>query len=312
MSGESKGSIKSKARRSASKSMQILKEWGGAATLLIAILYTFPFDAFDRYSKWRDSDVTIARHVLAEAATISIDAAKTAAQLGAGADISGFYSAKFWNAIYPNREALARAVPKLKSNEVAQVGSYFYQIGLSKEAVAYYDAAIEKVKQEGLPPIRMLREKGVLLFDNSPARDVARGREAYVESIKLLGALSATDVRLHTIYLLELAQREMDAGDWLCGQSLYTKVDPVIRTIAEYDPYTRDTYQRMRAVTVPQKVGQPEQGCPEILNLMPVLPRFQSVRPAAQPVAESQPALWPTPQQPPSIPQLQPPPPLKQ
>jgi len=46
------------------KALEFIKEWGGVATVLIAILYTFPFDAASKIISWRYQSLLEARRTL--------------------------------------------------------------------------------------------------------------------------------------------------------------------------------------------------------------------------------------------------------
>jgi tetratricopeptide (TPR) repeat protein len=170
------------------RALQLVKEWGAAATLMIAILYTFPFDVFDRYTKWWDKDVTVARQALSDAASIWLEQAKTtnAALDPRALDvIQRAYQTKFFNVVHVNRDALSRAAPRLYFHEVQQIASLLTMIGQASTALPFFDAAIEKAKREGISHSNIMRDKAQALFMPGPAQDIEEARRAYVEAIRL-------------------------------------------------------------------------------------------------------------------------------
>jgi hypothetical protein len=50
-----------------------LKEWGGVATLLIAILYTFPSTVLDRVTSSEEKELARARQALSEGSSMMIE-----------------------------------------------------------------------------------------------------------------------------------------------------------------------------------------------------------------------------------------------
>jgi len=250
--------------------IKALKEWGGAATLLIAILYTFPFDAIDRFSKWRERDVLITRQALAEAATISIDAAKSSIQLN-NPDIAQWYQAKFFNVVYANKDAFKRAIPSLKSNEVQQFAGYLVLTGQVPESLPFYDVAVEKAKQEDVPYYNYLRDKAKAYYALQNSTD---GRKTYAESLKIIATTNPPLLSLQAIYVYELARLEKNIGDWQCGASLETSLEPIILQIASMDRFTKSAYDQMRSMPVIQRENQSNVGCPDLLELIPKLPPF--------------------------------------
>jgi tetratricopeptide (TPR) repeat protein len=189
MSDEARlGKSRRRIRRAGRGAVTFLKEWGGAATLLIALLYTFPFDAFDRFTKWREKDVITARQALADAASVWIEQAKTSTQTTDArmADLlTRSFKIKLFNIVYTNREALLRAAPALKANEVSQLAAMMTSIGRIADALPYYEIAIEKAKEDKLNYANVVRDRAQTLFTMSPVQDIGKARNAYLEALAL-------------------------------------------------------------------------------------------------------------------------------
>jgi hypothetical protein len=271
------------------KFAQPLKEWGGAATLLIAILYTFPFDVFDRFAKWADKDILIARQTLADAATISIEAAKTATQVSNNPDVAQWYYAKFYNVLYPNRDAVRRAARYLKSTEVQQIAAYFVLIGQVKDGLGLFEIALRTAKAEGLHPGSLLRDKALALYAASPVQDVVQGRAVYKEALVSIAQVPAQDARLLTMFVMELAGQERLFGDWKCGRDLQEKINGLARQLTSQGQVPQAVYERLNSPFDRQRVGQPTAGCSDLYDLIPKGPEYVAL-PAAPPAPLATPA----------------------
>ena len=69
--------MRSKSKKSAyslnKKGLKIIKEWGGVATVLIAILYTFPFNVIDRFVNRNENELNSAREALTEISALQAE-----------------------------------------------------------------------------------------------------------------------------------------------------------------------------------------------------------------------------------------------
>jgi tetratricopeptide (TPR) repeat protein len=263
--------------RSVETPVKALKEWGGAATLMIALLYTFPFDAFDRFTKWRDSDVLAARQVLSDAATISIEFAKTPKELQNDPNIVNLYQAKFGNLIYSNRDALVRAAPLMETTEIRMIAAYLANIGQMKQSLQYYEIALAKARRDGLSIVMLLTEIAQVHY---ASRNPAEGRKLYKEAVELSANADPPDLRRQVGDLADLAYLEKQSGDWDCGQSLQQQILPSIQKLVSIDPLSRTYFARHQSAMVQPRGNQPGLGCPDLLKLAPELPEYMNAFPA--------------------------------
>src|SRR4051812_1743012 len=139
-----------------------LKEWGAVATLLIAILYTFPVGLKDRLTSTREKQLIQSRPVLSDGGSLMIErilnTSKTtdprALEL-----MNNMYNVKYYNLIYSNRGLLKESINYLRSSELSTMAGLLYFSGLTAEALAYYDIAEQRAKEEGVPYANILRDK---------------------------------------------------------------------------------------------------------------------------------------------------------
>jgi hypothetical protein len=161
-----------------------LKECGGVATLLIAILYTFPSTVLDRVTSSEEKELARARQALSEGSSMMIERLLNAPKITdvrATDMMNNLYNVKFYNLIYTNSDLLARNRGKLRSSELAIMAGLLAFSGNAKEALIYFDAAIARAKSENVPYVNILRDKAQVLMYPGPTQDLALGRKSYVD-----------------------------------------------------------------------------------------------------------------------------------
>src|SRR5262245_47519534 len=131
--------------------LKFIKEWGGVATILIAVLYTFPFEAISRYLSWRDQDLLQARQVLAETSALYADAISTSEKL-TDPRLKEFllntYNIRIYNKLSANKDAIDHASNQLLFSELYALGSFYVLSGFQEEGVGYYKLALNEAKKE--------------------------------------------------------------------------------------------------------------------------------------------------------------------
>jgi hypothetical protein len=143
------------------------------------------------------------------------------------------------------------------------LGSNFVLAGLAPEALRYYQLAAEKaVGDEGtLGSIN--RELGSTLFVDPRVRNVEKARQAYLFAIRVASKQPET-LPLYTQFLSELAQGELQQGDWKCGQDLRTQLRPVYQLLISKNPQYSGMAQFFEnsASATTRRSEQPSKGCP--------------------------------------------------
>lgn len=212
--------------------LDLLKEWGGLATLVIALLYTFPFSLVDRYfNAQRERElgehnaVAEVRRAMSEMAALRAEKASRFVQSSDPRyqnEINSAYDIRIYNVIYTQKENFRAWSSKLRSSELYWIGSSLALIGEVGEAQYYYDLAISAAEKENIPGtiLTVLREKGNSLFLDSPYQDVEKARSAYLEAIKVVAGQTSYNSRSFYVSLVsELVSGELLYGSYECGRS---------------------------------------------------------------------------------------------
>jgi hypothetical protein len=129
----------------------LIKEWGGVATVLIAILYTFPFDAASRFISWRDHDISEARQILSEIAALYADQTSSVEKLKDGytkSFLQNTYAIRIYNKLYQNKDLIRRASGDLVYSELYALGSFLTLANIQDEGFFYYNLALNKAAKK--------------------------------------------------------------------------------------------------------------------------------------------------------------------
>lgn len=176
-----------------SKSFQFLKEWGGLITLLIAVLYTFPFQVLDRYANWTGEGVKKSKDILVTSSQLYAEKVKTLSamnpqrpdELFAKDFIAKMYDMRIYNLIVPNIETIREAAGRLHTSEIYAFGSLLALNGRVDESLVFYDLAIAREKDAGMLAA-IYRELGNALATPGPSQDPDRSHAAYLAALTYL------------------------------------------------------------------------------------------------------------------------------
>ncbi len=259
-----------------------VKEWGGVATVLIAILYTTPTLFYDRLTAWwgQSSQVKLAkigrvREVLSKTASLrgewaikqssipNLDSNPEAVEM-----LQTSYQALIYNELYINKELIDQEIGELRSSEIYMLTSSLVMIGEFASVERYYDLALAKAsdeKNDKIIPV-ILREKAYALYTPSPYYSKDKARVAYVTAIQFSYQLNNGKPNYWTDrYLSELGVFEMQSGDRKCGQDLVERMYPRLQgEAAKGNPEARRMLTMLsRAIaSLPADNGQQGDGCP--------------------------------------------------
>jgi hypothetical protein len=267
--GTERISRRSYVRRGGRRALSFLKEWGGLATLMIAVLYTFPFEAFDRYVNWSGRSLQSARAAITAVADLSAQRTLAIAQIKddiqARSFLTNMYNIRIYNIMITNKRDFIAAGAQLSAGELYSVGSNFTLIGAPGEALFFYDLALKaSFENDKGAYATTSRELGYTLALRGPLQDVPKAIKAYLDSVTTLANKEYwLDQRNYSQYISELALVEMDYGDWSCGVSLSKLSEQAISAMAMYDPSIREMggYFQNAFSTRTKRIGQGDAGC---------------------------------------------------
>ena len=270
------------------KALEFIKEWGGVATVLIAILYTFPFDAAGKIINWRDQSLLDVRKTLSEVAALY--AAETSAVAAVQDQQTKFflantYAIRIYNLLSENEAAILAARSRLLPSELYFIGSLYVLSGLP-DAMTYYKSALEKSTSDAEKEA-IYREIGNGLFSAGPNQNITDARAAYVQPLTISSKTPYLFVK-YTFDLTELGNFELMNGDWKCGQQVTNYRISLFDAETASNPAAAEASTQFRNVVaaMTRKPGQSAKGCPYQLPLLPK---------TGLPVVSSQPITVPEP-----------------
>jgi hypothetical protein len=251
------------------KILDFIKEWGGVATVVIAVLYTFPFQIFDRIINRQEHDLAEARHELSDASALraekiaAVQKSNDPAYLDA---INGAYDIRIYTIMISNKSLFDKVKNELTTSELYWIGSSFTLFaGAGDLALPYYNLAIEKAKAE--KDLNVLatasREKGATLFPPSKVQNVADARQAYLTALTTLLNMTPKNFAQYSIFLSDFALQEMNNGDWKCGITLKESANKIFQEVSTNNQVVGYYYSLFQKTleTEKKKDGQPDQGC---------------------------------------------------
>jgi hypothetical protein len=254
--------------------LALVKDWGGVATVAIAILYTFPFDAFDRYIRWSDYAVVETRKAISDIATLRGEwyaAVDKATDRRVKEWIGITYNARVFNLITSNISRFSAAKNKLYHSELLLVASDLADAGLINDALPYYDLALVKATAENpTTVITIYRERGRSLFQSSAYQNKDEARRSYAKSLGLLAEQTKRGIAwsygMYLGFLGELVKYEFIEGDWQCGKNLDAYFFPLLQQMVKLDDSFADLYQSVRGgLPTGKGTNQTEIGCDYVI-----------------------------------------------
>lgn len=252
-----------------------LKEWGGIATLVVALLYTFPLGVWDRFyltNQAREAaEIQTIRELalrLAElderwasaAGNINSPELQTMASRAVGVQKTTLLAGEL-DALLEHQNALT--VPELIMLAYSTLQANEHRI--SDEL---YETALEKAQESKnlSASADILRLRAQAFLSRPEALDIDRMRYLYSASTEVLGSVESDPFKLQLAAgLSEWAQVELAKGDWACGQRLAVLASAKFSEVAPLGPVVGQ-YQQQLSIALQRhtkRVDQPELGCPE-------------------------------------------------
>ena len=217
-----------------------IKEWGGVATLLIAIMYTFPFEAIDRYVRWNEHAVLDSRKILSDVASLRVDQTiktPTLTDHTSREFTVNNYKRRIFSLVSSNIKTFEAAKNQLTYSELLEIASSLAISDLIPNSREFYDAAIKKARDENpIELVNIFHDEGSNLFKASPYQDLDKARDLYRQSLQVL-TYQAISYELdpvlptYLIYLSELAIFEMKEGNLQCAININEKINRLFKTV---------------------------------------------------------------------------------
>lgn len=249
--------------------VEVLKDWGGVASLVIAIGYSFPLGIWEKFiqaEKQRNAaEVQSLRAVIEETIGITSEGAKT---LSTTQDPFLYDTAaraintRIFLQMAKHRELFDKHLKALTPPELLVIGNNYVMTGQAERALPFFKEAEDKAGPDLQSKYEAMRQKAKIRFTAGPLQDQPESRKNFQTAITAMAQVPS--LRFASVSLLsEWAFFELVDGDWSCGQQ---KLGEAMRSLADLAPYMNDNGNFARLVTqrtqaLSKKAGQPTAGC---------------------------------------------------
>ncbi len=254
--------------------MDHVKEWGGVATLVVALLYTFPLGVWDRFyitTKAREAaQISNLRATAIQLAELDGDWAKSAGSIPT-AELQTMamraLGSKKIALLSDKLENLKQHEEKLTAPELILFAYSISQMNMPDLADRLYTTAYRKAQTDNNIGLSadILRLKAQAYLSRVTGLDLGRMRELYSNSVIQLMPLETDAFVLQTAFnLFEWAQIELAKGDWVCGQQLATLAMGKLSNLTPIGTPVMQ-YRQQFSMSLKQYVMQQDQpriGCP--------------------------------------------------
>jgi hypothetical protein len=246
-----------------------IKDWGGVASLVIAIGYSFPLGIWEKFIEPENrriaSELQNLRNVIEQTTTIFSEGARTLSSIQdpnlydtAGRSIN----MRIYLLMSKHRRDFEKHRDKLNPPELLIVGSNFYITGRSDAALPFIEAALAKADLDIQSRIEAMRQRAKILFSPGPLQNHKESRKSFKDAIAAME--SVPNMRITSMSLLsEWALFELVDGDWSCGQEKLAEAKSALKELSPY-MYDNGNFARMlaqRTESLSIRNGQTNAGC---------------------------------------------------
>lgn len=248
-----------------------LKDWGGVASLVIAIAYSFPLGLWDRWfeapKKLQESELVGLRQVLTESTSMMAEYGRAIAGLSdayLAETVSRAYNTRLYLLMDKNAGAFKRRRQDFNAPELLVIGYNLLMTNQTAAAIEFFEVATEKAAKDPRTEVEARRQLAKAYFLPGQHQDITKGRQQFSDAVtKASQGRSYLEVTSYVNALAEWGLFELMYGDWKCGQS---NVDRSLSLYAELAPMMNDkgSFGRMISEQVGRlkpRTGQPTNGC---------------------------------------------------
>lgn len=251
--------------------LQRVKEWGGVATLVVALAYSFPLGIWDRWITSRETrraaELVELRGALEQSSIMLAESARTLAMISDPAlhdTIARAFNTRLYIIMEKNKELFAKRKDDMTSTELLLLGYLFTVLSRYEAALEFYGYAREKSSQDPLLLAEIMRGEANALLAPSRVRNIDEASRKFQRALAALEHGQTTqEVVAYATLSAEWGLLEMTAGDWLCGRTL---TEAALQRLSAVSPWLGDQDKLsqviiMKTKALRPKLGQPEQGC---------------------------------------------------
>lgn len=246
-----------------------VKDWGGVASLVIAIGYSFPLGIWENLiapgQRQSAAELRELRNVIEETTVILSDGARTIAAIQDPLlrDTAGrAVNTRIFLMLSKHKDKIDAYKAKLTAPELLVIGHNLLMTNQVDAAIPLFQTVLELPDVDVQSKFEAHRQLGKARFSPGSRQDLAAARGSFDAAHRLslnLPAMKPRSVMLNA----EWALFELVEGDWACGRS---KLEAATRDIVAIDPYLNDNGNLLKLVqqstdNLVQRLGQPALGC---------------------------------------------------
>ena len=246
-----------------------IKDWGGVASLVIAIGYSFPLGIWEKFIEPENrriaSELQSLRNVIEETTTILAEGARTLSSIQdpflydtAGRAIN----TRIYLQMSKHRVQFEKYRSILTPPELLIVGNNFSMTGQAEAALPFFEAAQANAGLDVQSKMEAMRQRAKILFGPGPLQNRKESRKNFNEAIVAMASIPSMKFASMSL-LSEWALFELLDGDWTCGQE---KLAAAKAALNELSPYMTDNGNFAKLVTqrtqsLSLRPGQTTAGC---------------------------------------------------
>jgi hypothetical protein len=251
--------------------VDLLQAWGGAASLVVALLYSFPLGLWDRFvisrQEQQAAQLRQLRELILQTSRLWTDGASKVAGISdpqlRDTALRGV-NTQLHILLLQQKDSLLAARDQLTPTELVVLAHQFLQVEQREAATLVAEAALQHKNGSAQTRVEALRVAAKLRFAGGTPADRVALRRAFESA---LGGLPADNRRFAVSQLVmlrsEWALLEMMDGDWACGE---LQLAQARATYAEQANLLADGGEFMRMVdaklaNLQRRAGQPAAGC---------------------------------------------------
>ena len=205
--------------------LDLVKEWGGVVSLLIALGYTFPLGFWDRFidkSAARSAEIADLYAVLENISSMVSERTMLGSQMpiapNSSMTIDGTLMARADLLMSRRKDKFIARKDDLTFSALYLASQAFGNTGDFSSALIMIDEAIERAGSDAEMKLAAMRDKATLYFLATAHRDQATGRQLFKDILaqsQQLGLRKSAFISAAISAQWSLA--ELNDGDWKCG-----------------------------------------------------------------------------------------------
>jgi hypothetical protein len=246
-----------------------LKDWGGVASLVIAVGYSFPLGVWEKFylpeQQREAAQIQKLRDVIEQTTTILSEGAGSIAAIQdpfLKDTAARAVNTRIFLLLSKHEQDFARYGKRLTAPELLVVGHNFAMTNHAAAALPHFEAALAVAGEDVQSRFEAMRQIAKTKFAPGAQQDRPAARQGFASAVQL--ATHAATLKLHAASLTaEWALFELIDGDWACGR---TKLAEARLKLAELAPMMNDNGNFVRLIEnrtaglAPQP-AQPAVGC---------------------------------------------------